>query len=109
MPLLYKYEFDIGDGFTVLVAFYDTTYNIIAAESLAQISSATRRIWAQKIILKINKDTTNDEPLCLLNASGRENSFQQRLLDENWGDAVIKLIESDACFTLQIYRLYSFL
>ena len=104
MPLLYKFEFEVGGEVLVSVSFYDENTNIINAESLAQISSTSRRIWAQRVIITLEED--KQLPLRSLEHSLQHNLFHNRLNEENWGDAVVRLTEIDNHVALHIYRLY---
>ena len=104
MPLLYNYNFEVGGDVSVSVSFYDEDINIIKAESLAQISSTSRRIWAQRVILALEK--VKKLPLRSLEPSQQNNLFQTRLNEEKWGDAVAWLTETDNHIALHIYKLY---
>ena len=106
MPLLYHYEFEIGEDITFKVAFYDDKYDITEAESLSQIGSQHRRIWAQRAVL----DLVDDDEMILAEMScfQNDNQFAARLKEENWGQALVRLDTLDTRILLQIYRFYCF-
>ena len=107
MPLLYHYEFEIGDNVSFEVSFYDEHYDITDAESLGQIGSHQRRIWAQLAAI----DLIDDDEMTLSDMScfKRDNEFATRLQEENWGQAVVRLTAHDTRILLQIYRLFIFI
>ena len=106
MPLVYKYEFENENGVKCSVSFYDKQYNIIDAESLAQISSLYRRAWAQTIIAEM--DPIGLMPLSDTSSYHLDDPFAARLRAENWGQSYASLIRSNTHFWLQIYRFYLF-
>ena len=106
MPLLYNYEFEIGEGVSVEVSFYDDQYDITNAESLGQIGSQHRRIWAQRAAIDLVED--DEMTLSDMSCFKHDNEFAARLKEENWGQAVVRLTALDARILLQIYRLYLF-
>ena len=85
--------------------FYDGATDIIAAESLAQISSNQRRKWAQKLFEIFTKDS-NILQLIIYEDENDTNEFSKRLVTESWTPlvAVFEMIHAQA--TLHIYRFY---
>ena len=103
MPLLYDYNFELGEGILVKVAFYDDDTNIISAESLGQIDSNSRRSWAKSTVSELS--TRPVQYFTSLDSCKGDNLFVARMVNENWGDSLICLIRTDAQYSLQIYRL----
>ena len=107
MPLLYKYGFENETGVNYSVSFYDKQYDIIKAESLAQISSLHRRTWAQIVIAEL--DPVGLMLLSNTNSYHLDDPFAARLRAENWGHSYASLVRTDTKYWLQIYRLYIFI
>ena len=107
MPLLYNYEFDIGEEIDVKVAFYDDTYDIIAAESLGQIDSISRRIWAQRSAVEMLKKPAMH--FHELNSCRGDNPFVKRMIEEKWMNSLLCLTQTETSYFLQIYRSYLFI
>ena len=106
MPLLYHYEFEIGEDVNFEVSFYDAKYDITEAESLGQIGSQQRRIWAQRAAIDLVDE--NEMILAEMSCFQKDNQFAARLKEENWGQALVRLDTLDTRILLQIYRFYCF-
>lgn len=104
MPCLYSfwYEFRMEH---YKVSFYDSTTNIIAAESLGQIDSQSRRKWAQTLFEIFEKDENIIQLECHYDESDG-NLFSKRLATENWTPYVAVFGIENAQHTLHIYRFY---
>ena len=98
----FGYEFRLE---TYQVHFYDSTNDIIAAESLGQIDHYSRRKWAQKLFDIFEKDSNVLQLECHADESDT-NLFSKRLLTENWTPYVVVFEVLQSVFTLHIYRFY---
>ena len=107
MQVLYSfcYEFRLG---SYKVNFYDSTTDIIAAESLGQIDHQSRRNWAIKLFEIFEKDSNVLQLECHLDESD-SNFFAKRLATENWTPYVACFDVIQSQMTLQIYRFYLFM
>ena len=103
MAKLYGFEFEIEDE-KCIVAFYDDTYNIINAESLAQISHYHRRQWALDLVEFFL--TTSETQGTWNSIFTEETPFSKRLCEEGWKDCVVRFEKTLTQFSLQIYRFY---
>ena len=90
------------------VNFYDSSTDIMAAESLGQIDHQSRRKWAQKLFDIFEKDENVLQLECYQDESD-DNLFANRLVSEQWTPYVAVFDFSHAHKTLQIYRFYLFI
>ena len=102
MTCLYSfgYEFRLEN---YKVSFYDSKYDIIAAESLAQINSSSRRKWAQRLFEIFELDSNVLQLECHLDETDT-NPFSKRLATENWFPFVAVFEIQHSQPTLHIYR-----
>ena len=107
MALLYSFVYEYREE-SFRVNFYDVTTNIIAAESLAQISSNQRRKWAQKLFEIFEKDS-NILQLIIYEDENDTNDFSKRLVTELWTPFVAVFEMKHTQATLHIYRFYLFI
>ena len=106
MTSLYNFEFEIEDE-TCIVTFYDDKYDIIKAESLAQIGHSHRRKWALELVEHF---LTSSKPIGVWNSIFKEETpFSKRLFEEGWKDCVVRFEKTLTQFSLQIYRFYLFI
>ena len=107
MTCVYSFVFEFREE-SYKVNFYDDTTNIIAAESLAQISSQQRRKWARNLF-DIFENDSNILQLEVKSDDSDTNAFSKRLMEENWTPFIAVYEIKHLQATLHIYRFYLFI
>ena len=106
MPRLYSFVYEFQED-CHRVTFYDGKYDIIKAESLAQIPHQARRKWAQNLFSIFRADPELVQ-LEIHHNELDQNEFSKRLYNEGWNVYSVVLERLQPRNHLHIYRLYFF-
>ena len=108
MTTTYSFVFETeNENCMIRVHFIDRTNSIDKAEALAQVGHAYRRAWAKRTLAKLVQSNAHFMQLEL--SQNTECPFEKRLLDENWINSAVSLMQTDTLQQLYVIRLYSFI